>query len=102
MTTDASLEAAVEARRTGAREPTIAESIAGFNVEEAAARAAILLRLARDLGKPVPVEQLVAEVGEWSQTTAALGALLAQAHGSGAGFTIDRSAEGATYALRPV
>jgi hypothetical protein len=102
MTRDASPEAAVEAKIAGGREPTIAESIDGFDVEEAAARAAILLRLARDLGKPVPIEQLVAEVGEWSQTTSILCALLAQARNSGAGFTIDWSAEGATYALKPV
>lgn len=54
--------------KPGARKlPTIAEATEAFRLKEASARAAILTRLIRDLGKPVPMEALVKEVGQRAQ-----------------------------------
>ena len=71
-------------------------------VREPSHRATILLRLARDLGKPVTAKELISAVGDRAQFTAALRVLIAQGEKNKAPFTIGKSGEGetATFTLK--
>ena len=69
-------------------------------ITSASARSAILVRLVRDLGRPVPVEALVKEVGERPQITAALRVLIDQGKLNNAPFEIAKAGEGTASSTR--